>query len=170
MGIQTFDEDRLRIMGRLGFRTTETFGEVVRLGHALGFTISGDLLFNLPGQPLSAMRDDVGRAIEIGLDHISLDHLVMFPGLGTDWSRDPALVASLPPNEVAAHNWLDLRSFLLGRGYYQATLTNFERADFRARKGGSPTRSWASSPIGSTCWGSARRASRTRGPGPRPSR
>jgi coproporphyrinogen III oxidase-like Fe-S oxidoreductase len=131
MGIQTFDEDRLRRMGRLGFGTAETFGEVVRLGHARGFTVSGDLLFNLPGQPLSAMRDDVGRAIEIGLDHVGLYHLVIFPGLGTEWSRDPALVASLPPNEVAARNWLDLRSFLLGRGFYQATLTNFERAEFR---------------------------------------
>jgi oxygen-independent coproporphyrinogen-3 oxidase len=131
MGIQTFDENRLRMMGRLGFGTAETFGEVVRLAHARGFTISGDLLFNLPGQSLSAMRDDIGRAVEIGLDHIGLYHLVMFPGLGTEWSRDPALVASLPTNEVAARNWLDLRSSLLERGFYQATLTNFERAEFR---------------------------------------
>jgi oxygen-independent coproporphyrinogen-3 oxidase len=94
MGVQTFDEDRLRMMGRLGFGTAETFAEVVRLGHARGFTVSGDLLFNLPGQSLSAMRDDVGRAVEIGLDHVGLYHLVMFAGLGTEWSRDPALVAT----------------------------------------------------------------------------
>jgi oxygen-independent coproporphyrinogen-3 oxidase len=131
MGIQTFDEELLRRMGRLGFGTAEAFAEVVRLGHARGFTLSGDVLFNLPGQSLSAMRDDVGRAVEIGLDHVGLYHLVMFPGLGTEWSRDPALVASLPTNEVAARNWLDLRSFLLEQGFYQATLTNFERAEFR---------------------------------------
>jgi oxygen-independent coproporphyrinogen-3 oxidase len=131
MGIQTFDEDRLRMMGRLGFGTAETFGEVVRLGHSLGFTMSGDLLFNLPGQPLAAMRDDVRRAVEIGLDHVGLYHLVMFAGLGTEWSRDPALVASLPTNRVAARNWLDLQSFVLGQGFYQATLTNFERVEFR---------------------------------------
>jgi oxygen-independent coproporphyrinogen-3 oxidase len=134
MGIQTFDEDRLRMMGRLGFGTAETFGEVVRLGHARGFTVSGDLLFNLPGQPLAAMRDDVGRAVETGLDHVGLYHLVMFAGLGTEWSRDPALVAALPTNEVAARNWLGLRSSLLERGFYQATLTNFERVEFRGRE------------------------------------
>ena len=130
MGIQTFDEDRLRQMGRLGFGTAKTFRDVVRLGHARGFTVSGDLLFNLPGQPLTAMRDDVGRAIEIGLDHLGLYHLVMFAGLGTEWSRDPALVASLPANPVAARNWLELRSLLHEQGFYQATLTNFERREF----------------------------------------
>jgi oxygen-independent coproporphyrinogen-3 oxidase len=131
MGIQTFDEGRLRMMGRLGFGTTETFGEVVHLGHARGFTVSGDLLFNLPGQSLAAMRDDVARAVEIGLDHVGLYHLVMFAGLGTEWSRDPALLAALPTNEVAARNWLPLRSVLLELGFYQSTLTNFERDKFR---------------------------------------
>ena len=98
MGIQTFDPDRLKQMGRLGFGNAETFREVVRLGHALGFTVSGDMLFNLPAQSLEAMKDDVRRAVEIGLDHLGLYHLVMFAGLGTPWSRDPALVASLPTN------------------------------------------------------------------------
>jgi oxygen-independent coproporphyrinogen-3 oxidase len=134
MGIQTFDEDRLRTMGRLGFGTAETFAEVVRVAHARGFTISGDLLFNLPGQSPAAMRNDVIRAIDIGLDHVGLYHLVMFAGLGTEWSRDPALVASLPSNEAAARNWQDLRGLLLERGFYQATLTNFERADFQGHE------------------------------------
>jgi coproporphyrinogen III oxidase-like Fe-S oxidoreductase len=71
----------------------------------------------------------VTRAIEIGLDHIGLYHLVMFAGLGTEWSRDPALVASLPTNQAAAANWLELRKLLDQHGFYQATLTNFERQE-----------------------------------------
>src|SRR5262249_29261012 len=121
MGIQTFDEDRLRQMGRLGFGNAQTFREVVALAHRLGFTISGDLLYNLPGQSLEAMRKDLARGVEIGLDHIGLYHLVMFAGLGTEWSRDPALVSSLPSNEVAEANWQELRQWLLDRGFYQAT-------------------------------------------------
>ena len=94
MGIQTFDEDRLRQMGRLGFGNADTFRQVVQLGQTRGFTVSGDLLFNLPAQPLDAMRDDVRRAIDIGLDHLGLYHLVMFAGLRrTPWSRDPHLWA-----------------------------------------------------------------------------
>ena len=131
MGIQTFDQDRLRQMGRLGFGDAGTFREVVRLGHARGFTVSGDLLFNLPTQSLDAMREDVRRAIDIGLDHLGLYHLVMFPGLGTPWSRDPALVGSLPTNVEAADNWLELRGLLHDLGFDQTTLTNFERREFR---------------------------------------
>jgi oxygen-independent coproporphyrinogen-3 oxidase len=131
MGIQTFDKDRLKQMGRVGFGDAGTFGEVVRLGHSRGFTVSGDLLFNLPAQSLDAMKDDVHRAIDIGLDHLGLYHLVMFAGLGTPWSRDPALVGSLPTNVEAADNWLELRGLLHDLGFDQTTLTNFERREFR---------------------------------------
>lgn len=131
MGIQTFDQDRLQQMGRLGFGDAGTFREVVQLGHARGFTVSGDLLFNLPAQPLDSMKDDIGRAADIGLDHLGLYHLVMFAGLGTAWSCDPALVASLPSDEEAAENWLQLRGRLHGLGFDQTTLTNFERREFR---------------------------------------
>jgi oxygen-independent coproporphyrinogen-3 oxidase len=131
MGIQTFDQDRLRQMGRLGFGNAQTFRDVVRLGHARGLTVSGDLLFNLPAQTLDQMLDDVRRAVEIGLDHLGLYHLVMFAGLGTSWSRDPALLHSLPTNEQAAGNWLTLREMLLDLGFHQTTLTNFEREEFR---------------------------------------
>jgi oxygen-independent coproporphyrinogen-3 oxidase len=131
MGIQAFDEQQLRRMGRLTFGTAITFERVVERGHRKGYTVSADLLFNLPGQDLVAMRQDVGRADAIGLDHLGLYHLVMFRGLGTAWSRDPNLLAGLPSNEEAADNWLALRDELQGRGFHQTTLTNFERTQFR---------------------------------------
>ena len=110
MGIQTFDADWLDRMGRRGFGTPETFQAVVEMAHARGFTIGADLLFNLPGQSLIQMKNDIARAIGIGVDHLGLYHLVMFDGLGTPWSKDPQLLASLPPNEQACDNWLALRS------------------------------------------------------------
>jgi coproporphyrinogen III oxidase-like Fe-S oxidoreductase len=130
MGIQTFDEEQLRRMGRLAFGNAATFQQVVELGHSRGFTVSADLLFNLPGQTLDQMRDDLARADAIGLDHLGLYHLVLFRGLGTAWSRDPDMVAALPSNEHAADHWLALRNELLSRGFQQTTLTNFERAEF----------------------------------------
>jgi oxygen-independent coproporphyrinogen-3 oxidase len=131
MGIQTFDRDRLKQMGRLGFGDGGTFRDVVRLGHSLGFTVSGDLLFNLPAQSLGRMKDDVRSAADIGLDHLGLYHLVLFEGLGTAWARDPALVAALPTNAEAARNWLALRELLGDLGFVQTTLTNFERREYR---------------------------------------
>ena len=131
MGIQTFDEGRLKKMGRQAFGDVGTFVEAVEEAHARGFTASADLLFDLPHQTLDEMRRDVDRADALGLDHLGLYHLVLFRGLGTEWSRDPDLIAGLPDNEGAAGHWLDLRDRLLRTGWNQTTLTNFERAAFR---------------------------------------
>lgn len=131
MGIQTFDESQLRRMGRLAFGTPTTFREVVELGHRLGFTVSADLLFNLPGQTLEQMQGDLEQAMDIGLDHLGLYHLVLFAGLGTAWSRQPDMLAGLPSNEEACDRWLALREKLLASGFYQTSLTNFERQEFR---------------------------------------
>jgi oxygen-independent coproporphyrinogen-3 oxidase len=131
MGVQTFDEERLRQMGRLAFGGADSFAKVVELAHARGFTISADLLFNLPGQSVGEMCQDVERAVRIGLDHLGLYHLVLFRGLGTDWSRDPAILARLPTNEQSAGHWLALRELLLECGFVQTTLTNFEKACYQ---------------------------------------
>lgn len=131
MGIQTFDESQLKRMGRLAFGTPTTFREVVELGHRLGFTVSADLLFNLPGQTFEQMQADLEQAMEIGLDHLGLYHLVLFAGLGTAWSRQPDMLTGLPSNEEACDRWLALREQLHAGGFYQATLTNFERQEFR---------------------------------------
>jgi oxygen-independent coproporphyrinogen-3 oxidase len=131
MGVQTFDEGRLRQMGRLAFGRADTFARVVEQAHARGLTVSADLLFNLPGQSLRAMCQDVEHAVRIGLDHLGLYHLVLFRGLGTAWSRVQAMLAGLPMNEQAARHWLTLRELLFKRGFVQTTLTNFEKACYQ---------------------------------------
>ncbi|MCI0703559.1 MAG: radical SAM protein [Planctomycetia bacterium] len=133
MGIQTFNETRLKEMGRVAFGTPDTFREVVELGHKLGFTTSADLLFNLPGQTLDEMQDDLRRALDLGLDHIGLYHLVLFRGVGTPWAEDETMLAELPNNEQAADNWQALRELLLARGFVQTSLTNFEQGRYQNR-------------------------------------
>ncbi len=125
-GLQTFDETRLKAMGRAAFGTADTFREVVEYGHSLGYAVSADLLFNLPGQTRDEMLTDVKKAIDLGLDHLGLYHLVMFPGLGTPWSEDRDLLQELPDNPRACDNWLSLREHLLANGWEQTSLTNFE--------------------------------------------
>jgi oxygen-independent coproporphyrinogen-3 oxidase len=131
MGIQTFDDARLKQMGRTAFGDVNTFGRVVELGHQRGFTVSADLLFNLPGQTLDQMKADVRRAIDLGLDHLGLYHLVLFRGLDAAWAHDEGLLDALPDNDRAAANWAELRELLLARGFVQTSLTNFERAELR---------------------------------------
>jgi len=129
MGVQSFSRARLEKMGRLAFGGPEVFAEVAADAHQRGMTVSADLLFNLPGQSLSEMEDDVDRAADLGLDQNCLYHLVLFRGMTTPWAQDRRLLRSLPGNETAAGNWEVLRKQLCERGYCQTTLTNFERCD-----------------------------------------
>ena len=131
VGVQTFSRSRLEQMGRLAFGGPDVFAEVVANAHARGMTVSADLLFNLPGQSLSEMKDDVSLAVNLGLDQICLYHLVLFRGMAAPWARDAQLLSSLPDNETSARNWEALREHLLAQGYRQTTLTNFERCDLQ---------------------------------------
>ncbi len=134
MGLQTFDEGLLALMGRERFGNAALVKKLVKRCRSLELGCSGDLLFNLPGQSVAAMERDVDTAVAAGLDQICLYHLVLYPGLGTPWSNDPALLAAVPSNEAACEHWLRLRERLLAAGYTQSTLTNFERADVGGRR------------------------------------
>lgn len=127
MGIQTFDRRQLERMGRLAFSSLEIIADAVSYAHKANMTVSGDILFNLPDQSLRVMQDDLRKAIDLGLDQICMYHLVLFRGLGTEWSRNPEVLNALPSNEKACKNWIALRQMLLASGYVQTTLTNFER-------------------------------------------
>ncbi len=131
MGIQTFDDAQLERMGRTAIGGPAAVEKAVHAAKELGFSTSGDLLFNLPGQSRAQMLADVDRAIELGLDQVCVYHLVLFEGLGTEWSKDPAMLAAVPPNDTACANWLAVRERLLEQGFVQTTLTNFERARVR---------------------------------------
>ncbi len=131
MGIQTFSKSWLTKMGRTAFGDSEVFAQVVAMAHSRKMTVSGDLLFNLPGQSLTEMLSDIQCGNNIGLDQVCLYHLVMFRGLATEWARDPELIAALPSNEKAAANWEAIRTTAIEMGYHQTTLTNFEKSYFQ---------------------------------------
>jgi coproporphyrinogen III oxidase-like Fe-S oxidoreductase len=132
MGVQTFDAAWRERMGRGGFGGPAEVAQVVAEAHARGWTTSCDLLVNLPGQPREAMVEDVRTAAAMGFDQVCVYHLVLHEGLGTEWSRDPALLAARPDNETAFGSWSAARERLLEDGFVQTTLTNFERADVHA--------------------------------------
>ncbi|MFX0095229.1 MAG: radical SAM protein, partial [Candidatus Hodarchaeota archaeon] len=125
MGIQTFDPNQVKRMGRENFGTRETITKVVQLAQSQGISVSGDLLFNLPGQSFDQMQKDIHIALEIGFKQLCLYHLVMFERLGTMWAQDPELIKKLPNNTLACENWLSLREIMLNAGFVQTSLTNF---------------------------------------------
>lgn len=129
MGVQTFDPAWLARMGRTAFGDRALIGRALDQARERGLATSVDLLANLPGQPLAAMLEDVRTAAELGADQICAYHLVLHEGMGSAWSRDPALLAARPTTTAALEHWLAVQEELLALGYVQATLTNFERQD-----------------------------------------
>ncbi|MFX0063790.1 MAG: radical SAM protein [Candidatus Hermodarchaeota archaeon] len=125
MGIQTFDPKQIKRMGRENFGNRETIAEVIHFAQSQGISVSGDLLFNLPGQTLNQMQEDIHIALEMGFKQLCLYHLVMFEKLGTVWAQDPELLKKIPNNTVACENWLALRETMLNAGFVQNSLTNF---------------------------------------------
>lgn len=129
MGLQTFDPGWLARMGRSAFGSPPQIESVVRGAHRHGMTVSCDLLYNLPDQPLEGSLDDVTRACDMGFDQICVYNLVLEAGMDTEWSRSPSLLAGVPDTARGVTHWLAVRERLLERGYVQTTLTNFERLD-----------------------------------------
>jgi putative oxygen-independent coproporphyrinogen III oxidase len=78
IGIQSFDDDRLAILGRVhdGAQAQRAF----RLARDAGFeNINLDLMFGLPGQSLAAAQADLVRAIKLEPEHISHYQLTIEP-------------------------------------------------------------------------------------------
>ncbi len=127
MGVQTFEPDWIRRMGRQEIGNPEQVQQAVELAQAKGAGCSVDLLINLPGQPQQAMVADVQQAIDLGVDQICLYHLVLKPSFPVPWAQDASMMAALPDNPTAFDNWRAARKHLLAAGFVQRTLTNFER-------------------------------------------
>ena len=127
MGVQTFDESLLGHMGRAAIGGFESVRKAVKAARRRGMTTSADLMTNMPWQSLEQMKRDVRTASEMGFSQLCIYHLVLFRGLGTPWSKNRDMLDSLPDNERAFENWLEVTDLVKSLGYRQTTLTNFER-------------------------------------------
>lgn len=129
MGLQTFDPVWLERMGRSAFGDAACVAGLVQEAHRRGCTVSADLLYNLPSTGADHAIRDLDTAITMGFDQICVYNLVLSAGMQSDWAKDKDLIAGMPGNEQACATWLAVREHLLGHGYVQRTLTNFERAE-----------------------------------------
>lgn len=83
-GIQSFDDEQLRISGR--HHSGKDAVRVCEDARALGFDrISGDLIYGLAGQTVASFLADVQRCIALGLDTIVITklHLLSFKETNT---------------------------------------------------------------------------------------
>lgn len=128
LGLQTFDGNLLTTIGRS--HSVEAGIQALDLLTSSGAQVSGDLMFNLPGQTVRSFLNDVDRLSDFNLNHISFYGLTVSPRsmLGQKVSKgllniDEDLYEEMYLNGVE----------LLGRkGFERYEVSNFARPGYES--------------------------------------
>jgi oxygen-independent coproporphyrinogen-3 oxidase len=126
LGIQSFDADALRFLGRR--HDPEKARESVETARAAGFdTISIDLIYGLPGQPFEIWRRTLEQAVALRPDHISCYQLTFHEGTPFGFRLERGKMHELP-EEAQAEVFLFTHEFLRDHGYPAYEVSNFARS------------------------------------------
>ena len=131
VGIQSFDDRALDWMHRS--HSADAAVQAVRDARAAGFAdISVDLIFGLPEQLDRDWERDLDRAVELGVDHLSVYGLTAEPASPFGrWLARGEVVAA--PDERYATEFLLAHERLTGSGYEHYEVSNYARPGCRSR-------------------------------------
>jgi oxygen-independent coproporphyrinogen III oxidase len=126
LGVQSLDEDELRLLGRRHGRAEAL--AAFRLARGAGFdNLACDLIFGLPGQPLRRFRGTLDELCDLGPEHVSVYNLTIEEGtpfasqVGTGRLR-------LPDGGVQVDMYELARERLAAAGLRHYEVSNFARA------------------------------------------
>ena len=131
LGLQTFHEPALRWMGRL--HGSEGPVAAVRAARDAGIgNVSVDLIFGLPASLGRSWDEDLGRALDLGVPHVSLYGLTV--EYGTPLGRAVREGRETPVDEEQYRGeFLRAAEVLVGAGYEHYEVSNFALPGFRSR-------------------------------------
>ncbi len=126
LGIQSFDADALRFLGRR--HDPEGARRSVETARGAGFdTISIDLIYGLPGQPFEIWKRTLEQAVTLAPDHISCYQLTFHEGTPFGFHLARGKMTELPEEEQA-EIFLFTHEFLRDQGYPAYEVSNFARS------------------------------------------
>ena len=127
IGVQTFDDDKLRRLGRIHDRSEAV--KAIEAAHAAGFdNFNLDLMFGLPGQDVKQAISDMTLACELQPAHISHYQLTIEPNTFFHKHR-PAL----PDTDLIWEMQQHCHAILNRRGYLQYEVSAFARSGKECR-------------------------------------
>jgi len=131
IGVQSFCPHHLRNMGR--GHSAEQAQAAVQAARLAGFeNISIDLIYGLPEQTLEEWRADLHRALQLGVEHISLYGLGLHEG--THWGDLAAGGLLTPADEDLSADMLELAvAEMTAAGYGHYEISNFAREGYESR-------------------------------------
>jgi oxygen-independent coproporphyrinogen-3 oxidase len=131
IGVQSFDDGRLVLMRRPHDAARAV--EAVRRARAAAFASVGvDLILGTPGPSPDPTLDDVARALDLGVDHLSVYLLEIHPT--TRLGRAVALGRATPlAADAAAAAYEAVADRLAGAGFEHYEISNFALPGHRSR-------------------------------------
>lgn len=123
IGVQTFEAERLRLMRRP--HDAARAHAALSLARAAGFaSVGADLILGAPGPTPDPTLDDVARALDAGVDHLSLYLLEIHPR--TRLGREVALRRARPLDaDAAADRYEAASDRLTAAGFEHYEISNF---------------------------------------------
>jgi oxygen-independent coproporphyrinogen-3 oxidase len=122
IGIQSFDEEKLRALGRIHDRA-QALAAAAAAGR-LFENFNLDLMYGLPGQSLEQCQADVRQALALSPPHVSLYQLTLEPN--TVFAKFPP---TLPDEDVIADMFAWIETQMSTAGYSHYEVSAYARAD-----------------------------------------
>jgi oxygen-independent coproporphyrinogen-3 oxidase len=131
IGVQSFREEDLTWMNRA--HTAKEAATAITLAKNAGFNnLTIDLIYGTPGLTDEAWRENVNKAIELEVAHLSCYALTVEPKTVLDHLVKTNRMADTDP-EQQARQFLLLMDWLTEAGYEHYEISNFARAGMRSR-------------------------------------
>ena len=126
LGIQSFDAEALRFLGRR--HTPDEARQSVEIARAAGFEIvSIDLIYGLSGQSSEVWRRTLAEAVALAPDHVSCYQLTIHEGTPFGFRLARGKMSELP-DEAQADLFLLTHTFLREHGLPGYEVSNFARS------------------------------------------
>ncbi|MBQ8866136.1 MAG: radical SAM family heme chaperone HemW [Bacteroidaceae bacterium] len=131
MGVQTFNDERLRFLKRR--HTAAQAIEAVERCRRYGFSnLSVDLIYGLPGETLGEWEHDLCQALSLNVPHLSAYHLTYEEGTPL-WQWKSQGKVDEVDEEVSAAMYAMLVEQLTRAGYEHYEISNFCRPGMESR-------------------------------------
>ncbi len=126
LGIQSFDDAKLRSLGRI--HSADEARRAIDLALQHFDRVNLDLMYALPEQKLKQAEADIKEAISRGTEHLSAYHLTLEPNTPFHHSPPP-----LPDDDLSADMQLMVEEFFAAAGYEHYETSAFAKRGGRCR-------------------------------------
>lgn len=128
MGVQSFDQDLLKKIGRT--HSNAHVYETIALAKEVGFqNISIDLMYGLPGQSMEQWKDSLEKAFALNLPHFSAYSLIVEPKT-IFYNQYAKGKLKLPTEDLEAEMYDVLMQEMEAHGLHQYEISNFAQEGF----------------------------------------